>query len=171
MASRLLALELRQGDIKLAQLTACQNDAARGRYASAMSAFVEWVAPRYEELQKRLDECVIDLRSEVGAMDHARTSAIVADLIAGLELFFEFAVAEGAFTCAEGDESLKEMRAAIISAAAAQKALRVSENPATRFIELLRSALSSGTAHVTTPSGDPPEHRPCGAGVATKCCA
>src|SRR3712207_6256827 len=48
LRARMLILELGLGELDWRKLTRCQQDAANGFYAQAMSAFVRWLADRYE---------------------------------------------------------------------------------------------------------------------------
>ncbi len=158
LRARNLILEVGRGDVDVASLTLCQRDAADGVYAQAMSAFLAWVAPQYEELQTRRMARVRELRTQVlkGGVNHARTPEIVANLAAGMEFFLEFAEETGA-VCALEKASLWTRTWDALRAAALQQGLHhAASDPVERYLELLRSALASGEAHVSGMDGHEP---------------
>jgi hypothetical protein len=55
LRARMLIVEVPESDgIDPDRLAQCQQDAAAGRYAAAMAGFVEWLAPRYDEIREEL---------------------------------------------------------------------------------------------------------------------
>ena len=79
------------------RVTVCQLDAAAGRYAGALGAFVRWLAPKYGDTRANLRAQVVELRA-VAALStaHRRTPEIVANLAVGLRMFVQFAEEIGA---------------------------------------------------------------------------
>jgi len=163
--ARLLILELSKGSVKTSDLAACQRDAQRGLYAEAMGGFVQWLAGRYEEARATFDRLVSQYRA-VALSDtaHARTPEIVANLQAGFDLYLEFSVASGAVDEAERDCLASQCWEALRAAASAQAKHQAATEPATRFVALLRSVLTSGRAHLAARSGGEPDRLagPCG---------
>jgi len=95
--ARLVILELGAGEVDRGWLSRCQQAGRAGRLAAAMGGFVRWVAGQYEDLQRRLQERLLQIRSHNGGGEgHARTPTAMAELQAGWERFLQFAVEVGA---------------------------------------------------------------------------
>jgi hypothetical protein len=162
LRSRLLVLEVGQGDLDAGRLSACQEDAAAGLYAAVMAGYVRWLALRYGDRHRRLPQEVMELRREAaGVTDFARTPAIVAELGAGWRHFLDFAAAVGAVTPAERDELWRRGWAAFRRSGAAQAQHIAACEPAEAFLRLLGAALAGGLAHVADPDGKAPEQPEC----------
>lgn len=147
--ARLLVLELGKGCINTAPLTQCQADGANGRYAETMGGFVQWLAGDFEAKKARLLELVAVYRSRaLGSAVHARTPNIVANLGAAFELFLDFAVDVKALSKSEQEYLLDSCWAALSEAAAQQSKHQIATEPTLRFVDLIRSVLTSGRAHV-----------------------
>jgi hypothetical protein len=167
--ARMLVLDVSPGDLgppppaHNPTLTACQKDGAAGLYAQALSAFVQWLAPRYREVRDRLPQERAELREKAiaeRAGGHARTPAIVADLALGLKYFLNFAVEVGAITTQErGDLARRGWRALGNAAREHAKHVEVSE-ACGMFRRLLAAALANGRAHVAGPDGGEPDNPP-----------
>ena len=158
LRARMLVLEHGKGDVDWEKLTQCQRDAEAGLYAQAMSGFVSWFAARYDEVQRRMPDEAHDLRDEASrAGQHKRTPVIAADLGLGLRYFLNYARDAGAVGAEEYDALWERGWKAIREAAASQEAHQAVSEPAGRFIELLRSAISSGRAHIGSTDGERPE--------------
>jgi 3'-5' exonuclease len=158
LRARMLVLEHGKGDVDWDKLTECQRDAEEGLYAQAMAGFISWLAPRYEEVLEQLPEETRKLREEVTRSgQHKRTAGIAADLGLGLRYFLNYAEESGAVSAEEAQELWERGWKAIREAAASQEAHQAVSEPAGRFIELLRSAISSGRAHIGSTDGERPE--------------
>lgn len=75
-------------------------------------------------------------------------------------MVLEFCVQVGAFTQGEADELFRRAVAAFNEGASSQAAAQRESDPARRFLDLLRSALGSGKAHIADVSGDCPDTKP-----------
>lgn len=158
LRARMLVLEHGEGDVDWEKLTECQRDAEAGLYAQAMSGFVSWFAARYDEVQRRMPDEARELRDEASrAGQHKRTPFIAADLGLGLRYFLNYAEESGAVSADEAQELWERGWKAIREAAASQEAHQAVSEPAGRFIELLRSSISSGRAHIGSTDGERPE--------------
>jgi len=157
LRARLFVLELSQGDIGTEQLTSCQEDARAGRYAESMVGFIQWVAGRYDDIRVRLDKRIPELRNEAAKMgQHQRTPTIVAELHAGFEVFLTFTEEVGALSVSEVDNLRIANWEALGEAAAAQAQHHEASEPTKVFLQLLRSAITSGVAHVADVDGEAP---------------
>jgi hypothetical protein len=144
------------------ELTACQRDAAAGKYALAMAGYLRWLAPQYEEIRARLREQATELREEARAAgQHARTPGIAADLALGLRYFLDFARSIDAITPTEWKELWERGWNAIREAAGAQASQILDSEPAALFMRLLAAAVAGGYAHLADDEGDPPPEPQC----------
>ena len=158
--ARLLVLEVGSGDVDTARLTACQADAAAGLNAQSMAGYVQWLASRYDEIQRRMPAEISELRRQALVGSHARTPEIVANLAFGLQCFLAYAVDVGALTDEEAAELWARGWQALLGAAAVQDAHQAAAEPAGRYLDLLRAVMLSGRAHVTSKLGYQPARSP-----------
>lgn len=157
LRARMLIVELRPAEVDRSLLNQCQSAAREGEFVKAMSAFLSWVAERYENLQERLQNRVRELRTQMqlsGA--HARLPTALAELQCGWEIWIEFALEAGAISSEEEAQLQDRSTRALSELAARQTPYQAASNPALRFLALLRSALASGRAHVADRSGGVP---------------
>jgi bifunctional DNA primase/polymerase-like protein/primase-like protein len=149
LRARTFVVEISPDDLDWNLLTKCQRDAAIGLYAQGMSAYLQWFASRYETKKQKLPEVLAMWRTRANnSAQHRRIPEIIAHLQVGACRFLEFARDVGAIT---GDEALKlreKSWRALGQAAAAQNRHQKSEDPVRRFLELIRSAISTGKAHL-----------------------
>ncbi len=136
-----------------------QREASQGRYAEAMVAYLQWLAPRMSIIRERIGDERTEIRDVAAAEgQHARTPTAVADLGLGLQYLLEFAVAVGAIDTStnrrmwdEGWESLRELGRAQAHHANAS-------NPVDMFLRLLSAAIISGRAHVAAVNREHPDN-------------
>jgi hypothetical protein len=149
LRARLLVLELTPGEIPAEALSAAQADAPKGLFAAAMAGYLRWFAPQIDKLQETLSGRQRDLREVlVQGAQHRRTPDAAASLIVGWETFLRFAEDAGAVSHADAACLLTRARAALTDSAEVQLAHQASEEPAIRFLALLRATISSGRAHL-----------------------
>ena len=154
LRARLLVVELAPGDIDTAVLSRIQRNAGDGVLATAMAGYVQWLAPRIDDLRRTLPERQRALRDDfVRQGEHKRTPEIAASIVIGWETFLSFAEEVGALSREEAITVLERARSAILGSAATQAGHQASEEPAARFLALLGAAISSGRAHITS-AGD-----------------
>ena len=159
--ARLLILELSKKSIEVSALTAAQKDARAGLYAEAMGGFLQWLASRYEEARAWLDQKIAEYRARaLRNTAHARTPDIIANLQAGFELFLDFGEACGAIDRTERARLAHRCWEALRDAAMEQSKHQAATEPAARFLDLLRSLLSSGRAHLEARGGGEPSRSP-----------
>jgi hypothetical protein len=163
LRARLFVLEVSPGDFGPVPpdpnptLSACQRDAASGKYAAALAGFVRWLAPQVDALRDRLRGELAALRDLAsGDGQHARTPGIVADLALGLRYLLDFARSTGAISESERADLWQRGWAALAEAAAAQADHLATAEPAGLFLRLLSAALASGYAHVADKDGNEP---------------
>ena len=159
LRARQLNQEIAAGDIAADKLTVCQHDAASGLYAEAMSGFLHWLAPRYEEVRGQLAAERAELR-DAAASDgqHARTPGIVADLSLGLRYFLAFAVEVGAIDAGQQQKLWEEGWEALCAAGATQAEHIKAMDPVDQFLRLISAAVASGRAHLAGKDGQAPKN-------------
>ena len=154
LRARLLIVEVGPGEVNKAHLRECQISAQEGHLATAMGAFLAWIASRHEELQRRLRSRAIELRSQYHCGGtHARLPAALAELRGGWEIYLEFARDCGAIAKAEATELERRGMSAFEELSRRQAQYQQDRDPAWRFLALLRAALVSGHAHVANRHG------------------
>ena len=148
-AARALSINLSREDVDLEKLSELQqHKTALGR---AMTGYIEWLALRYEELSRKLpaqrDGLRNGLRPElVGS--HPRTPDTAAAIITGLQTLRAYALSTGALERQAADEFLSRASAGVIEAAKAHTEATKGGDPATRFVEILRSLFDASKAYV-----------------------
>lgn len=160
LGARLLILECANGMVDLPKLTHAQKEARAGTLACAMAGYVQWLAPQMDELRTRMRARKEELRQRAREelRGHDRTPDIVAGVLVGWECFLKFAFEMGAVLETERDAFAEEAWKHCILVAGKQAAIHKDQDPVERFLQLLRSAVSSGRGHLANPqSGERPE--------------
>lgn len=158
LRARLCIREVGPGDVDWPQMTKRQADARNNLYSRSMAGFVRYLSQNFEIQQQRRKTFTAEKRSQLESLgSHARVPGLIAELMFGWRSFLAFALSAGAITEAERDEYREVGERTLVEAGASQSAHQVASNPLLNFFEILRSALSSGVAHVSNPDGDHPE--------------
>jgi hypothetical protein len=158
LRARIFSVEVSTGEVKLEQLTRCQEDAATGMYAEALVGFIRWLAPQYTQVRQQLRGEVVELRQQAYREgQHPRTPEIMANLAVGVRYFLDFARDAGALTAEEAEALWQRCWEGLTAAADVQRQYQEAGEPTQRFIELLSAALASGRAHIAAPNGQEPE--------------
>ncbi|MGI8551709.1 MAG: DUF3854 domain-containing protein [Dehalococcoidia bacterium] len=156
--ARILNIQLRNGDVNWAAMSTCQLDARQGWYAQAMAGFLRWLAPRRDRLLAEKREQVEHFREVfTGYCRHPRTVSIAADLLAGLEVFLEFALEKRAIMQEEFDDLWRRYHEVMESLLKDQDDQQDVHDPVECFLALLAGVLLSGGAHVAATDGGPPD--------------
>ncbi len=117
-----------------------------------------WLAPQIDALKASLAVRLRELRDLATHSEmHLRTPELTASLAMGLEQFLKFATEVGAIDelrqqaiWTRGWDELEKM-------AKTQSGYQISEDPANRFLDLIRAAFSGHRAHLTNPKHQIPE--------------
>ena len=157
LRGRLLFIRVTEGAVSAAALTASQEAAREGYFAAAMSHYVRWLAPRYQQIMSSLPSRVEALRPELRQFRaHPRTPNNLANVIIGLDVWSDFAVDIGAVTRTEVEGLRGRLRAALPELADMQASIVQAADPPTRFLPLLGAAIRAGNAHVASLIGGAP---------------
>jgi hypothetical protein len=157
LAARRLDLEVRKGDIRADALTAAQATGHDGTYAATMSGFLQWLAPRFDVVERTRQERVSELRRQAQLeRAHARTSTTLAQLALGWDVFLQFAASVGAISERERCDLWERAWHALLTVGGYHVAHQVDVDPVERFLALLRSAVNAGHAHLASTAGIEP---------------
>jgi Putative cell wall binding repeat len=165
LLGRLLVLELGRDDVDNATLSKLQHAANAGQFAGLMSAYLQWLAPRMDQLKNDLPKSIEQFRNSIiqsgFASSHPRAPEIFSNLLVGFETFLEFLEESQAITAEQSKVLLTTNEDHLQSAFAEQSAYLVEQDEVEKFLQLLRSALSSGNGHIATATKQgPPLVRP-----------
>jgi hypothetical protein len=158
LRARTLVVETTGDTLNWSRMTARQDDARAGLYAQAMSGFLRWLAPRYEALRgsARSELALLRDSAATSLRGHRRTPNIVAHLYRGWGCFLDAAVETGALSTSRADRYRGRIWDALLEIAKRQAEHHITQEPATRFVELLIAAITSGRAHLTALGGGMP---------------
>jgi hypothetical protein len=145
---RSLTIACWQGMVNSQRLEACRQDADAGRYAEAMAAFIQWLAPRRQTIIATWGPEVMALRKHLEAKGHPRTPMILADLALGWKTFLAFALDADAITSEERDRLWQRLWQVLEDVGAEQGQALAASEPAGRSLALLSAAVASGRAHL-----------------------
>lgn len=163
LRARLVITEIGKGDIDIAKLTIAQKQARAGVFAQATSSFIQWLATDNlisKLIARRDDDVEIwrDFWLAQTSSAHKRHANNLAHITYSWRLWLNFATEAGALTKPAAETLWKDrILPALEKCGANQAKWLVSENPADRFIDLLRAALSSGAAHLAYADGKRPD--------------
>lgn len=147
---RTVVISIEPGAVDLPTLSRVQEHGHSGANASAMVAFVRWVAPRRAELRQRLRTATKSAR------DGTRLSEQMAELQEMVAIWGEFA-AERGLGETEVEDARALMMAGLAGVARQQEVHTQDQDPVSRYLELLGEGLASGTLVIVKREHRPPE--------------
>ncbi|MDA2929331.1 DUF927 domain-containing protein [Acidobacteria bacterium AH-259-O06] len=158
LRSRLLVVEINQGNVDPEKLTFAQEARDKGVFAAAMAGFLKWLAPQLGDLKGRLPKLKKELCSKATKETfHRRIPDIVANLAIGLKLLLEFACEVEAISQDDREEYWRRGWEALGEVAGAQAQHQSGEDPTNRFLSLIAAAITSGNAYLSDrKSGEEP---------------
>jgi hypothetical protein len=168
LIARLLATEVKVDDVDWAQLTLCQEQKRQGAYAEATAGFLQWLATdnRIERLRAEAADKIHEGRvnwAKTGITAHKKVANTLARIDRAWGVFLDFAKECGAISEEEATSIGADVAEALFASGHDQAKFLANEDPATRFIELLKAALASGKAHLASiTEGEPARPGACG---------
>ncbi len=154
LLGRLLILELTRTDVNTNILTKLQHASELGGLSLFMSAYLQWLAPRMDELKKEFPKTISTLRDAAIrdriAPSHPRAPEIYANMVAGVEILIDFMIDSNLLTMEQSNIVLADIEEHLRGAFSEQAAYQVEQDETVRFLELLRAAFASGNAHIAS---------------------
>lgn len=169
---RMLTARFTRETIDLPTLSACQADAAAGKYAGAMAAYLRWLAEGDRLATVRAEQRALAAEITKAVRDategkdvHPRHPAIVAELASAYRFFLRFAVECGAIGEVGAAAYMSTVEDYLVELATDQADTQAESNPARQFLSMLASGLTSGRYHVKVAGSDnAPTHYPTACG-------
>ncbi len=164
LLGRLLVQELGRDDVNNQTLTKLQKAVEAGSLAGLMSAYLQWLALRMDELKRDFPLIVQQFRNSTiqsgFASSHSRAPDIYSNLIAGAETFLMFLEEVDCVSSEQSNVLLSDIETDLKAAFAEQGAYVQEQCEIEKFLQLLRAAFSSGNAHIATVTkqGPPVSH-------------
>jgi hypothetical protein len=158
-------MELNRADVDVKALTQLQKVRDRGRMSGLMAAYLQWLAPKLDQLKKEFPTYVKQFRDSAIrdgiASSHPRAPEIYANLVAGADKFIDFLQDVGAITIEQSNVLSSEIETGLRHAFSEQAAYQIEQDEVERFMQLLRAAFSSGNCHIASRLDQgPPAVRP-----------
>ena len=147
-AARSFSVHVSREDVNLVRLSELQH--STDALSHAMAGYIRWIATRYERFSQRMPDYQSGLRDKLRgelAGCHPRTPDAAAALITSLTALEAYARSVGALDEKSGKEFLSEAGAGVLAAAKAHTEATQGGDPATRFIEMLRSLFEAGRVY------------------------
>jgi len=147
-AARSFSVHVSREDVNLVRLSELQR--STGALSHAMAGYIRWIAAQYERISQKMPDYRSGLRDKLRgelAGCHPRTPDAAAALITGLTALEAYARSMGALDEKSGKEFLSGAGAGVIAAAKAHAETTQGGDPATRFIEILRSLFGAGRVY------------------------
>jgi hypothetical protein len=152
--ARVLTIELAKGDIAPEKLTKMQAYARDGRFVAASSGYIQWLAGQYDTLDATCRQVRQSLRTHfVSQHTHARTPEILIDIALGWRMFLQYAWDCVAITEQQRQTYEAKILKALSSLSETQATYQAEQDPARRFLDLVKAAITSQQAHVADASG------------------
>jgi len=159
LQNRLLIVSMQLGDIPDAELSMVQEMARTGKLATANAVWIQHVAKFYPTVIRRFNRRRIQFRDYLCKKNkaHARQPTTIAHLIAAWYAWISSGVVNGVFDRRMARKMRQEIWQVMTGTMEGQKEQHTTIHPAEYFLELLRSSLLSGRAHLATVQGQQPE--------------
>jgi DnaB helicase-like protein len=159
LQARLLIVPIEKGMVTSEALTKMQQAAAKGELAISLATFLVYLARYKETIKSQFDKDRLSVREKLNQyhQGHARQTTTTAHLAASWRVWLKAAVEEKGIEKKESEILWKQIYRTLAESGRDQQAQQASLHPADHFIELLRSAMTSGRANLqTTEGGQPP---------------
>lgn len=143
--ARCMVIPFVREHVRLKALTALQREA--WRFPTLMRAYLAWLAPRYDAIEFELG-ALVDLLVPSLPSAHARTGQLVAEVLAGLELYLRFATESGLMSAENAARWRVDALAAAKSALEGQGGAQTSADPVRRYLEVVAELVHVGRLHM-----------------------
>lgn len=145
--ARFLAIEVRKNSVNLERLTKCQENI--NEYSHTMSAYLEWVASKMEDLPKQLKARFNELRNDIFKKSkHGRTVETIAWLQLGLKVFLAFLKESNVVDEKYETELLSRSNIAFMELARNQLNFLQDDNPTSLYLKGLQELINSNSVRL-----------------------
>lgn len=133
--------------------------ARQGVYASAMAGFIQWLSTRFAEIRSKKDAEISRIAAQISSdLSDMRTAMLLADLAFGIKTRLQYAQDIGAITNEEAVSIQERACATMKQVARLQAESQKSQDPVSRFFDLVGQSIASGEWHLTSTEGMAPEN-------------
>jgi len=155
---RIYILPIDKGEIGVKELSGMQKAAKEGKLALSLATFLRYMASNYDAVTTQFGEKCISYRDKLAATSKgsSRQPTMMAHLLSSWRAWLTAATEEKAISKKKGEELWKMIWSVIQTTSNEQTEHQSSIHPADHFLNLLRSALFSGQAHLASHEGDEP---------------
>ena len=144
------------GDINKQVLSELTTYASSGGFSQVMSSYIQYISKNHDQIKKDVDLLFNKYRKKFNNGSYGRIIDNAVNIFIGISMFLKFAHHKDIITTEEAKNISSEHKKVLMDYLESNKALQASQDPVDRFIELIRSALSSGTAHICDYGGGVP---------------
>lgn len=152
LLGRMFIAEISRTDVENGTLTQLQKARDDGLLTGLMSAYLQWLAPRMDQLKQSFPKLVTDYRdiaiNECIATSHPRAPEIYANLVAGVSTFISFLQEAGQTSTQRAVSLTDSIEASLQQAFKEQGGYQAEQDEVQRFLDILKACLSSGNAHI-----------------------
>jgi hypothetical protein len=157
LRARMVIAEVKKGDIDFSAITELQNAAVDGLLQRAMRGFIQWLAPKIDNISMEMKTTITHYRQcDNLQFSHKRGVDNFANLMIGLTLFADYALDSGAITQSQRTSLLKDGETYLSKLMDMQSEFLRDCDEVTRFLSLLRTALNTGRAHISSRNNEAP---------------
>lgn len=153
--ARMLIIELAPGDITPPLLTRLQE--LRPLYSQSLALFIQWIAADYENKIHIFQEIETKYRDQMLDIGHSRTPGIIAQSLAAITLFLQYAQQHKWITDADLKTTWTLARESLIELGTRQGDYLTAADPTDILIATLRTMLSAHVVHLRSPQGGVPK--------------
>ena len=160
LQARLVLLSIERGQINTEILSSLQSHGQKGNLSHIMSQYIKWVAQ--QAYDGKINKVIEDLHKRFmpffTGQGHSRMPDNLTSLLVGLNTFIQFAVETKKITTNQAERVLEMAKQCSISLALFQANMDREISDASRFIELIKIAVSSELAHIASTKGNIPHN-------------
>ncbi len=158
LQARCVIVSIEKNAVSLDLLSTLQGLGDEGRLAQIMSRFVMDLAVRSKTycIAREVKAIEVEIKSRLIDNGHARMPTNLATLLSGLLMFLEAAVRSGGVTETAASDFRENAMSAALALCRHQASIDGEASDAHRFIEVLKTAILMGEAHIVDRNGDRP---------------
>lgn len=155
VAARILPVLCEREKVDTVKLSQAQTNAHL--LSRAMYGYLNWLAPKMDELAKALPQRFEELRARATVEGHARLPEAVVHLFLGAELGLRYAVEIGVLDQEKAEEIERQAWDILLTLAREHAKTLEEEKPALKFLQTLDAIFAQGKGHlVDRQTGDKP---------------